>query len=351
METASKGNDSFFLPDLCEIRMVFAVVLIGELLAFILVLAPISKGDFWYDLGIVSLFIQWVGLTSTALLCLLRKLLARLNNAVAGITSIILILVVTALLSEVALVVLRQGSVSLSSPTLWHWNFIGRNLAISGIISVLVLRYFYIQFQWKRNLELEARARIQALQSRIRPHFLFNSMNAIASLTRTRPALAEQVVEDLADLLRISLGDARVPATLERELDMCRRYINIEELRLGERFRVHWELQDFPRDALLPALTLQPLLENAIYHGIEKSLTGGTITVQVMAEDARIVVAIRNPLPPEDAENERHGNRMAQQNVQERFQAFFGARAEFRIEVEEGDYLVTLAFPYLNTTE
>ncbi len=345
-ETALQGNDTFFLPDLCEIRMVFAVVVIGELFAFILVLAPISRGDFWYELGIVSLFVQWVGLTSAALLCLLRNHLARLSNTLAGVVSIILILVVTVLLSEAAFMLIKQGYIAITSPDLWHWEFIGRNMAISGIISVLALRYFYIQFQWKRNLELETRARIQALQSRIRPHFLFNSMNTIASLTRTRPAVAEQVVVDLAELLRSSLGDAQVPATLEREVDICRRYINIEELRLGERFRVQWELQDFPKDAILPALTLQPLLENAIYHGIETSVSGGTISVEILADNGHIVIEIRNPLPPGVVDNPRRGNQMAQKNVRERLHAFFGPGSGFQAQVDGGEYLVILRFPY-----
>ncbi|MCP4041604.1 MAG: sensor histidine kinase [Gammaproteobacteria bacterium] len=342
-----QSKDSLFLPDLCEIHMVFAVVLIGELFAIVLVLASISQGRFWYELGVVSLFVQWVGLASTALLCGMRNQLARLGNIAAGIVSVVLIMVVTLLLSEAAFQVLGQDLSSAPSPNLWHWTFLGRNLSISCIIGVLVLRYFYVQFQWKRNLELEARARFQALQSRIRPHFLFNTMNTIASLTRSRPAVAEQVVEDLTDLLRVSLGDAEVPATLEDELNLCRQYTHIEELRIGERLSLRWELDEFPPDALLPALTLQPLVENAIYHGIEPSLPGGKMTIKVTLDVDLLVVEIRNSIPHDSGEDHHHGNRIAQKNVQERFLAFFGAgSAGFKAGVDGGDYQVVLTFPY-----
>jgi hypothetical protein len=119
--------------------------------------------------------------------------------------------------------------------TMWHLEFLAKNLAITAIVAAVALRYFYVQHQWRSRVQSEAKARIQALQSRIRPHFLFNSMNTIASLTRTSPELAEQVTEDLADLFRASLGDASVPVTLEREIEVCRQYLRIEEQRLGAR--------------------------------------------------------------------------------------------------------------------
>lgn len=136
----------------------------------------------------------------------------------------------------------------------WHLEFLLRNIAIAAIVSALAFRYFYVQLQWRLNLESEAEARIQALQSGIRPHFLFNSMNIIANFIRSQPALAEQVVEGLADLFRVSLGDTRVPVTLERELEVCHEYLRIEQLRLGERLSIEWCIDSLPADALVPAL-------------------------------------------------------------------------------------------------
>jgi two-component system sensor histidine kinase AlgZ len=217
---------------------------------------------------------------------------------------------------------------------------------VAAIVVAVVLRHLYVQGQWRRRLELEALARIQALHSRIRPHFLFNSMNTIASLTRSDPALAERVVEDLAELFRVTLGDARVPARLAEELEVCRRYAAIEQLRLGERLRIVWDLSDAPGDALLPALTLQPLLENAIYHGIEPAPQGGDVVLAVRREAPGVAVTLSNPLCSPGMHGHRDGNRLALDNVRERLLAFFGPGAALDVGPAGGRYWVTLRFPY-----
>ena len=300
----SPESDTLFLPDFCDIHIVFAVVLIGELLAFLLILTPLSvPGERWNDLGLISLFIQWVALTSIGVLCISRRWLRLLDNWAAGVVTYVMVLAVTLLLSEVAYLLLEQrlidvklyAAMQISEQAYWfaqeqlgesatsaalHREFLVRNIGISASVTAIALRYFYVQFQWRTNLESEAQSRIQALQSRIRPHFLFNSMNTIASFTRSKPELAEQVVEDLADLFRVSLGDARIPVSLSRELEVCREYLRIEELRLGERLKMEWLVDDLPEDAQLAALSLQPLLENAVYHGIEPAPDGGNITLR-----------------------------------------------------------------------
>jgi len=233
-----------------------------------------------------------------------------------------------------------------------HWQFLLRNLGISAIVSAVALRYFYVQHQWKANLESETRARIQALQSRIRPHFLFNSMNTIASLTRSDPTLAEQVTEDLADLFRVSLGDANVPVKLERELEVCRQYLNIEKQRLGDRLEDRWRVDDLPSDALIPGLSLQPLLENAVYHGIEPAAAGGTIDVSGGSEGSTLWVRIANSMPEASEVSLRStGNRMAQENIDKRLAAFFGHGTGFRIDTASGEYAIELRFPYVTASE
>lgn len=343
---AIEDPDTLFLPDFCEMQIVFAVVVIGQLLSFLLILTPLSvPGERWNDLGLISLFIQWVALSSIGALCISRRWLRLLDNRVAGVVSYAMVLAVTLLLSEVAYLLLEQRLIDVklyaalqeSEEAYWfaqqqlagsessivlHREFLLRNLGISAIVTAIALRYFYVQFQWRANLESEAQSRIQALQSRIRPHFLFNSMNTIASFTRTKPELAEQVVEDLADLFRVSLGDARIPVSLSRELEVCREYLRIEELRLGERLKMDWMVDDLPGDAQLPALSLQPLLENAVYHGIEPAPDGGTITLRGEREGDRLQIVISNTLSP-DAGNTREGNQMAQENVRQRLQAFY----------------------------
>jgi len=340
-ETAA---DKLFLPDFCAIGTLFSVVLFGQLLVFVLVLT--APGHDWLgELAMNSLFVQWVVLTSAGLLCGGRRLLRPLSDIAAGLAAWSLVLAVTGMVGEAAWWWVEQPATGVPD-TVGHAHFQLRNLAISAIISALALRYFYVQTQWKRRVEGEARARFQALQARIRPHFLFNSMNTIASLTRTRPEIAEQVVEDLADLFRASLGDAAVPATLARELELCREYVRIETERLGERLRAVWQVDDLPPDALLPPLTLQPLVENAVYHGVEPFAEGGSVGVHGGRDGELIVITIDNETHGAAGANPRLGNHMAQTNVSERLTAYFGPGAKFAIESSPGHYRVRLTFPY-----
>jgi two-component system sensor histidine kinase AlgZ len=330
------------LPDFCEIRVVFALVLAGELAAVVLTLMAGSGPDFWGALGDTSLFVQWVCLGAAALLCLARAPLARAGTALAAGAALAAVLLATALSSVAASWVLDPGRrLALDELDL---GFLGRNLAVSTVLALAALRYRYVQQQWRANLAREAQARIQALQSRIRPHFLFNSMNTIASLTRTDPALAERVVEDLADLFRASLGDARVPVTLGRELEVCRRYLEIESLRLGERLATTWDVQGLPTDAQLPALTVQPLLENAVYHGVEPAPGGGRVAVSGTSDGRMVELRVENTLPAAGA-TRRNGNRLAQENVGQRLQAFFGPQARLEAVEQAGVYRVALRFP------
>jgi two-component system sensor histidine kinase AlgZ len=226
-------------------------------------------------------------------------------------------------------------------------HFLLRVLIMAAAIYAVVLRYFYIQWQWKLNLRAQSKAEIQALKARIRPHFLFNSMNTIASLTRTSPELAEQVTEDLADLFRASLGDASVPVTLERELEVCRQYLRIEEQRLGARVSTDFAVEDLPADAVLPGLTLQPLAENAVYHGIEPAEHGGFIAISGAGEERLIVLRITNSLPDAGARSARLSNKMAQDNVEQRLRAFFGSESSLNVSNNESEYTVELRFPYV----
>ena len=362
---ANPPDDELFLPDFCDMGTVFTVVVVGTLLAFVLVLSPVVHTTHWWrDLALNSLFIQWVALSSTGLLCTGRRWFSTLGNTSAGIAAYILILLVSLICSEAAywlvarpvidvprLLMSAGGSVaapeSVPLGTSWHLQFLTKNLAITAIVAAVALRYLYVQHQWRSQIRSEAKARIQALQSRIRPHFLFNSMNTIASLTRTSPALAEQVTEDLADLFRASLGDASVPVTLKREIEVCRQYLRIEEQRLGPRVSTEFDVEAVPGDALLPGLTLQPLAENAIYHGIEPSEHGGFIYISGDSDDKEIVLRITNSLPNADARSAREGNQMAQENVEQRLRAFFGSSSSLEVSTVAGEYIVELRFPYL----
>jgi two-component system sensor histidine kinase AlgZ len=193
----------------------------------------------------------------------------------------------------------------------------------------------------------EARSRIQALQARIRPHFLFNSMNTIAALTRSDPARAEEAVEDLADLFRATLRDSHSPLRLKEELELTRIYQRIEALRLGDRLKVTWDVAELPMRALVPGLTVQPLLENAIYHGIEPLPNGGTVTVAGRVVNGEIEIVVTNPVSPErPATSERPGNRLALDNIRQRLALAYGARGSIDVEQPPHEYRVTIRFPF-----
>ena len=333
-----------FLPNFCEVRMVFAVVVIAELLALILTLArPGVLDDLWGGLAMTSMFMQWIALTSAAVLCMGRPLLSRLGNTAAAIASYLLVLVVTGLVSELAFILLTRNAMALDVTVGDHAVFLLRSLTISMVIAAIVLRYLYVQFQWREQLKTEASARVQALQARIRPHFLFNSLNTIASLTRSDPELAERAIEDLSDLFRASLDTAHDESTLGDELTVARRYLNIESLRLGDRLSVAWDLDELSLETRVPPLILQPLLENAIYHGIEPLPQGGIIHVAGNNRDGNLEIVISNPVA--GASRRTSGTRIAQENIRQRLQIAFGAQADLLTSQAEGCLLYTSPSP------
>jgi two-component system sensor histidine kinase AlgZ len=334
-----------FLPDFCQPRMVFAVVLISELLAVVFALVRAADGPFWNDLGRISLFVQWLGLTSAALLCVARPRLARLPVAGVAAGVLVLLMLNTAIFSVLAVELGRAQQALGVEPGLptSTAGFLLRNEAICVIVTATLLRYFFISHEWRRHVRAETRARIEALQARMRPHFLFNTMNTIAELTRSDPATAERAVEDLADLLRATLKDSERPVRFDDELDLTRVYARIEALRLGDRLRIDWDVDGVPGGARVPRLTIQPLLENAIYHGIEPLPDGGDVTVRGRVERGQLVFTLANPVGAEAAS--RPGNRQALDNLRERLRLAYGERGGVETERTDGRFIVTVRLP------
>ncbi len=339
--------DPFFIPDFCAPRMVFAVVLIAELVAVTLALAR-PDAPFLTELARISMFLQWLGLTNAALLCFSRPWLARFTVARSSIAVFVLILVNTVLISELALWLgTAFGAAGIVERPASHWPFLLRNAGIAVIVTALLLRYFFVTHQWQKHVRAEAQSRIQALQARIRPHFLFNSMNTIAALTRSDPRRAEEAVEDLADVFRATLRDSAAPLRLKEELELTRIYQRIEALRLGDRLAVTWDVGSLPMRAFVPGLTVQPLLENAIYHGIEPLEQGGTVTVSGRIVDGEVELVVTNPVAPNAAAGEpRPGNRLALDNIRQRLELAYGGRGSLTVEQQPDRYRVTVRFPY-----
>ena len=347
MNTPEPIRVTSFLPDFCGVRMVFVVVLIGELLAILLTLAgSVQAEEVFSSLAFNSLFIQWMSLSSAAVLCINRRWLNRLTDTHAATASYLIILVVCLAITELAWWLMHITSSIMIVRMQTYGMFLLRCMGMSVIVSALALRYFYILEQWRRNIRSEAESRIQALQARIRPHFLFNCMNTIASLTRTTPSLAEEAIEDLSDLFRVSLMDTSRLSTLGKELELCRRYLRIEAHRLGPRLQVSWDTDNLPAKARLPALTLQPLIENAIYHGIEPLPEGGTIHVSGKLDGECIVIRIDNPLPPTGNTNHRSGNQLAQDNIRQRLSACFGDVGKLETRAMQDRYYAEIIIPY-----
>jgi len=338
-DAAAAQTRAFVVPDLCNVAALSLLVLFGELLVLVLLFAggPVT----WMRLALMSLFVQWVALASAGLLCATRPFLARFGLVAGGLLAFSIVMTVTFTVGVFADRVLAAPG----SPIAWA-TILGQ-LVIAGIIATLALRYFYVQQQLRQQEQSELKSRIQALQSRIRPHFLFNSMNIIASLISIDPDTAEAVVEDLSELFRASLNDAGNQVKLAEELDLCERYVRIESLRLGDRLRLDWQVEPLPRGAQIPLLTLQPLLENAIYHGIQPLPEGGTISVRLWFEDEFVNVEITNPLPPTDRRYQSQGNKMALNNIESRLKVLYGARALLDTEVGDGVFTTSLRYPGL----
>jgi two-component system sensor histidine kinase AlgZ len=347
-EQASGVDREFFVPELCQPQALLMLVLLAELLVWVLVLAEPMHGGFnWLRLALVSLFVQWIVLLSAAALCGLRPWLARLPTGLAGglcCAGVVgLTLACTAvtdyfhlsdqgLPAEEASRYLRHGLIAL-------------------IMSVLLLRYFYLQGQWKRQQQAELQARIAALQARIKPHFLFNSLNSIASLVASDPGKAEQAVLDLSDLFRASLGGSASLVRWRDELELAQRYLSIEQYRLGERLQLDWRIDTIPDDVPIPQLTLQPLLENALIHGVAPRVEGGRVSIEADYLGGEFILSISNPYDEASVQSVSGGTHQALENIGARIAALFGPRASLSVERRDGRYFTCLRYPCARLTQ
>jgi len=333
-----------YLPDFCAASTLLVILLVGELVAILLTLVSYQPGTFLTELSKMSMFVLWLVLPGTFVLCQVRPWAERQGNTRAFVICFVLLEVMCLLLAEITwqLTAVFAEATAIDDS---HGRFLLRTFATSSIVIALAMRYLYISSEWRRSIVLEAQSRISALQALIRPHFLFNSLNTIASLTRSDPRQAEEAVEDLADLMRANLNASRDLTTLKEELETAAIYQRIEKLRLGGRLKVRWHVDKLPMRALIPSLTIQPLLENAIYHGIELLPGGGIVTVSGKRVDDRLDITISNPVA-RDCTRKTGGNRMALSNIHQRFVLAYGNRAVVDVEETEDAYSVRLVFPY-----
>jgi len=307
-------------------------------------LAILARATSWQEgtqqIVIVSALLQPVLLSSLLLLFALYPLLAKLPYP----QSIALVLV---LVGVVTMAIQNWGNIFyLPQDTIDQNYYLWRNILSACAITALLLAYFRLRTQALSPALHQAK--LQALQARIRPHFLFNTLNAVLGIVRANPKKAETALEDMADLFRTAMSHASELLPAQQEILLAKQYLALETLRLGERLQVNWQIENLPDDALMPPFILQPLLENAVYHGIEPLAQGGVIDIQFYKKEDALHLEMTNPRAIR--EHNHNGNKMALVNIRERLALQFDIEASYTVESGEHFYRVKIVLPYLKST-
>ncbi|MDX2419316.1 MAG: histidine kinase [Xanthomonadales bacterium] len=338
-ETTQRG---VYPPLFCRWRLLLAVMAVTQISVLLMGVGTLREFSLLW-LGVASLYAQALALVTALSLCISRAWLGRLSARGAWLGSWVVAVLVALVFSYSAGVV---GTVLGAGPGRENFSlFILQSVRAVALVGVALLRYMFIRAQWRAQVLAQSEARVQALQARIRPHFLFNSLNTIASLIPEEPLSAERAIEDLADLFRGSMRRADSLISLSEELDLARRYLQMEERRLGDRLRVEWRVSELPDGASILPLTLQPLLENAVAHGIQPRADGGELKVYGRAEKDNIVITISNTLGPDEHDNRGHG--MALANIRERMELAFGPAASLITHQNDEQFFAVLSLPYV----
>lgn len=336
-----------WLPDLCRLPRLAALLGLAELVVVVLALAP-DGAQGWHLMRFLyaSGFALWMALAVAVLLCKLRMPISRLPQRLGAVAAV-------AMAAGVAMAgagIVHALYTTLGSEPLGVGigRFSGGSAAVTALITALALRHFYVSDRWAAQTEANARAQADALQARIRPHFLFNSMNLIAGLLRRDPALAERAVLDLSDLFRAALGAGEGDSTLAAECELAAQYLSIEQLRLGERLRVEWERREpLPWQLPLPRLILQPLVENAVLHGISRLPEGGKVSIRLWRQGDSLHLRISNPAPGPQAQASplQRGAGHAQRSIAHRLAWRFGPGARVTAGWADGYYACEVTLP------
>lgn len=317
------------------------VLLAGQALSLVLALAPGLAGDRMVYFGLASLMVQWALLTTLGALYLLRRQLTQASAQRIAWLTLLLLMLSTWLVGALAWSALRAMGLLLDG---W-WPFI---LKVTGIALTMGLAGLAVfQNHWRsRQLAIRAKqSELDALRARIHPHFLFNTLNTATALVRGRPRDAERVLMDLADLFRAALSE-RQEAPLADELALVRQQLQIEALRFGERLRVEWELPDPLPQVMLPTLSIQPLMENAIRYGVEPSPEGGWIRIRVErieADTPLLEISIHNSMPAEKRNTPGHG--LGLKAVTARIEEFSGGSGSVRTVTDAEGFVATVSLP------
>ena len=333
-------------PTFCNWRLLVAVMVITEVSVVLVGLGP---GGFpgWDWFAKASIYAQWMALFCASGLCIASGWTQRFSTDGAWVFSWLIVLFLSMVFSFATWV-----GAGISEPGLIQDDvgmFVFKSVFGVCMVALVFFRYLVIRARWKAELLAQAEARVQALQARIQPHFLFNSLNTIASLVHDDPENAEEATLDLADIFRGSMRDADQLIALQDELKLARQYVDMEQRRLGDRLQVDWRVEELPAGAAVLPLILQPLLENAVAHGIQGRPEGGKLTVYGRAEGDQVVITIGNPLAPDGLSRGGHG--MALRNIRERLALAFGPRASLLTNKDKDQFYAVLVVPHVEHTD
>jgi len=334
------------IPDCCNIGVVFRSLLTVN--AIVLAASLVRSAGLGQGLQAfveTSMIVELACLWSLLALCLLRRMLLR-SGRIKSVSPW-----AQRMLCALAPAAVTAAVVRFLTPFAWLLDgfayFTPQGGALAAALLGIALQH-YFELRTRAYSPALMEARLQALQARIRPHFLFNSLNAVLSLIRTEPRRAETTLEDLADLFRVLMRDSRSMSTLEQEIRLCKQYLAIEQIRLGERLQVRWDMENIGEDVLrkaqVPVLLLQPLLENAVHHGVETAAAPAPIQVQMSRSIDRIQIVVTNPF--KEGASAPDGNQMALSNIRERLELLYDVEAQLSTSAAHGCFEVRLRFPY-----
>ncbi|WP_333608890.1 sensor histidine kinase [Arsukibacterium sp.] len=336
---AKNARRQFPLPDVCHSRMVLRVLVLAQALAIILAFAPPGTDSVWLRLGMISLGVHWVALLSCFVYCKLRNWLSQQAPLRLACYCLTILFSMTLIVSAFAWLWFGQ---ELSATGLKLWPFVLSNLMVSLIVGLIVMQLGIMHAERNQQLAAQSRAELGALQARIQPHFLFNSLNTAAELTQQDSQAAEQALLNLADLFRAAMH-AGEQISLTEELTLARQYLTLEQWRLGERMQQNWQIPAQLPKLQLPALTIQPLLENAVRHGIENCPRGGAIDIELIDSSQSVTLLISNPFLPSQGNSRSNGVALA--NIRQRLQLYFGDSASLHRSIVDSTFRVKLVLP------
>ncbi|MBI1283231.1 MAG: sensor histidine kinase [Thiobacillus sp.] len=333
MKRKNHNNRQVELPNFCHLGVNLRIALTVEAALVAGVVARASSAQaFWAEFIELSALAQPALLLSLLALCAAGRWLRSLPYRLGVGFTLALGVAVPVLVTQWLKPLLAETTVF---PLIWVALFA---LLIGGGL----LAYFNLRARALSPAITEAR--LQALQARIRPHFLFNSLNAVLSLVRSDPRRAEHALENMADLFRALMSNASQLDRLEDEVALTRAYLELEQLRLGDRLQVTWHITKMPADALIPPLVIQPLVENAVYHGIEPQPEGGEISLNIYLSADKVHIVVRNPIATDTSHHK--GNRIALANIRERLLLHFDLDAQLKLEPLGAVYQVHIVIPY-----